>query len=491
MTVGLLVAAALGQVAAMPVRDWAATARADAKGFHEEVLASHPGPLNAADPGFAAREAAAYARLLRRTAAVRDLASYRFALKEYVASFDDGHVQFALASEAGLPTPQWPGFLTGFDGGGRQRVMTRDPEALVPLGAELKSCDGVPAATLAARNVGAFEGRWALAAVRATRGGHVLVDRGNPFVRRPVRCAFAVGRAVRQVTLAWRPLAGADALSRRLSEVNGVARPPIGARTLADGTRWYAMSSFNGAPDSDAAKALTSLIAGMRADRAALVQAPAIVLDLRGNGGGSSSWSAQIARLLWGTERVADARRREAATYVEWRASPKVIEAVDTYVRQFSAGGPGAVAFLHVIAEGLRQAQAAGQPLWREPDAAAATALLQRAGASGPDPAPPAGPVYVLTDAACASACLDAVDLWRALGAVQVGRETSADTFYMEVRSGKLPSGLASYGVPMKVYRGRARGSNVPWAPQHLYRGAMTDTAALEGWIVSLPERRR
>ena len=98
-----------------------------------------------------------------------------------------------------------------------------------------------------------------------------------------------------------------------------------------------------------------------------------------------------------------------------------------------------------------------------------------------------AGPVYVLTDPVCSSACLDAVDLWKAAGAIQLGRETSADTVYMDVRGQALPSDLASLVIPMKVWRGRARGNNVPQRPAHIYDGAMGDQAALESWIRGLP----
>ena len=64
------------------------------------------------------------------------------------------------------------------------------------------------------------------------------------------------------------------------------------------------------------------------------------------------------------------------------------------------------------LAAGLAGALAKKQPLWREPD----TAPPARASiAVSPDTAPTAR-VYVLTDWGCASACLDAVDLWTALG---------------------------------------------------------------------------
>src|SRR3546814_17654673 len=59
----------------------------------------------------------------------------------------------------------------------------------------------------------------------------------------------------------------------------------------------------------------------------------------------------------------------------------------------------------------------------------------------GPPPAPPKGPVYFVTNGSCASACLDAADLWKELGAIQIGQETSADTLYMDVRQDVLPSG--------------------------------------------------
>ena len=124
---------------------------------------------------------------------------------------------------------------------------------------------------------------------------------------------------------------------------------------------------------------------------------------------------------------------------------------------------------------------AAGRPLWRQGEG------TDDAPAAGPAAAPQfAGRAYVLTDAACASACLDAVDLWKALGAVQVGGETSADTLYMEIREQPLPSEMAVLRLPMKVYRGRPRGLNEPHRPEHLWSGNMADTAGIEAWIAGL-----
>jgi hypothetical protein len=94
--------------------------------------------------------------------------------------------------------------------------------------------------------------------------------------------------------------------------------------------------------------------------------------------------------------------------------------------------------------------------------------------------------VFVLTDGGCASACLDAIDIWKPLGAVLIGRETSADSQYMEIRREPLPSGVSTVAVPMKVYRARARGNNQPYVPTHVFKEDWSDQAAVEAWVDKL-----
>jgi hypothetical protein len=466
-------------------RDWAATLRADAQSFHDEIAANHPGPVNALDPGFARRNDAALALAFKRSARVHDYPGYRFVMSAYAAGFDDGHLAAFPSDKAPLLASRWPGFLTGYNPVGVQVVMSRADDAPVPLGARLIACDGRKADMLAAENVGAFEGRWFLASRRALRGGRLFVDQGNPFIQRPAHCTFSAGGKTLTVTLAWRPIADGD-LAKRLADTNQRTHEPIGARVLADGTRWFTMSGFDGNPAGDDAKRLTPMIAAMRADREALRQAPRIVLDLRGNNGGSSDWSFQVAQVLWGQAAVAGIPDN---SYVEWRASPAVLDAMKAYQARFDTAPdtePRVKAYFARIVAGLTQAIASHRNLWREPSDSGEAAKDKSA------PVSPLGvPVYFITDTGCGSACLDAVDLWRALGAIQVGQETGADTLYMDVRNPVLPSGLTRVAVPMKVYRGRPRGSNVPVKPDFPYAGDLRDTAGLAAWIASLPRTRK
>ena len=291
---------------------------------------------------------------------------------------------------------------------------------------------------------------------------------------------FDIDGKARTVALDWQPIDD-KALTARLADTNQRTHEPIGAKTLADGTRWFTLSGFNGDPAGADAKGLVPTIAAMRADRAAIAAAPRIVLDLRGNNGGSSEWSVQIAQILWGEAAVDAVPNTE---YVEWRASPAVIDTIKGYAVQFAAD-PDAKARFSMMADGMTKAHAAGRALWREPD--------DESGAPAAKPtlvARPVGPVYYITDTGCASACLDAVDLWRALGAIGVGQETSADTLYIDVRLAALPSGLTRGVIPMKVYRDRPRASNVPVAPDYRYPGDLRDTAKLAAWIATLPPGR-
>lgn len=470
-------------LAAMPVdRDWSQALRQDAQALHDDAAANHPGPINTLDPDFAKRNDQGLALALKRAGQVRDFAGYWYAMKAYVASFEDGHMGFGTTGEAPKFDTRWPGFLTGFDAAGAQRVVSRADDAPLPLGARLASCDGMPAESLAAENVGAFEGRWFLKSRHMWRGGELFVDRGNPFIRRPATCVFEVGGRLEQVSLTWKPIAP-EALTPRLWTASQLIRPPVGARTLADGTRWYGLSDFNGDPGSDAGRNLPGVIAGMKADRAALVAAPAIVLDLRGNNGGSSDWSRQIAAILWGEQRFAGLDIDSDS--VEWRASEaNIASLVETREQRKAILSPEARKWFDRTIAGMQAAHAKGEKLWRDPED-------KEPPVPGDPPAPPRGPVYFVTDSGCGSACLDAADLWAALGAIQIGQQTSADTLYMDVRQDVLPSGVARLSVPMKVYRGRKRGSNVPLDPVHVFPGNLRDTPALEAWVATLPERRK
>jgi hypothetical protein len=466
-----------------PERNWSATLRIDARALHDDIAANHPGPVNPEDPGFARQNEAQFQLALRRAEHARTYADYFFALREYVASFNDGHLGFGAYGDTPSDS-RWPGFLTTYQADGSQRVVDRAENAPVPLGARLLGCDGRSADQLSQELVGRFVGRWSLLSQRLQFGSWLFSDEGNPYIRRPVRCMFDVAGRRQAVVLNWRPI-GFGELIRKSLRIQGSPPRDVGTRTLADGTRWVSLGTF----DSQAGQggSLPALMESLRAGRAGLAAAPAIVLDLRGNGGGSSDWSSQLAEIIWGGARID--RLPSGGARVDWRVSAANLSALrEGRERLMAAGGLSQAAqrWFDQVATGLAGALARGESLWRQPEDEGHSAAVMRAEAHGPR-----RPVFFITDAACASACLDAVDLWTTLGAVHIGQTTGADSFYMEVRSRRLPTGLGNIVVPMKVYRGRSRGANQPVVPVHAFAGDIADTAALERWIAGLPERRR
>jgi hypothetical protein len=475
----LLVTSLFFALPAVHAEDWAADLRKDAQAMHDDIARNHPGPVDPQNPGFAARNDKGLAVALERAKTTANYAGYLYALRAYAASFDDGHLGFFVPEGVVEPPLEvrWPGFLTAFDAKDEQHVVTRADDAPIPLGARLVACDRKDASSLAAANVGSMAGRWNLHAMRMVRGGWLFTDYGNPWIQRPSRCTFEVDGKQQQVDLAWRPI-DTDELIRRRAATWRRAAEPIGMRTLPDGTVWITLSDFDGNLDHPAAKALEPLIKKVQAEHQAMLAAPRVVLDLRGNNGGDSRWSFRLAEALWGKQ-ATDKVNLEPKS-VDWRASKDNIaqlkESLDMW--QSHPDTPAdTVAWGKQIIAGMQAAMAKGQPFYVEAGESAS-----------PTPPPPKteARIFLVTDSGCASACLDASDLFLALGAVHVGQETSADTVYMDVRHATLPSGHGALSVAMKVYRGRQRGNNVPLVPRYPYQGDLADTQALEHWIAGL-----
>jgi hypothetical protein len=460
-----------------PPADWGAALREDAQAFHDLVAANHPGPVDPANPGFNARLEAGLRLALDRARSADGYEAWYSALQEYQASFDDGHLTLIdYASIGHVWTLQWPGFITGLRSGPRgprHEVVFRQDPASPPLGAVLDSCDGRPADRLAEEIVGRTAGRWMLRSRRALYASTVFVDQRNPYVERPRRCRFSADGRTRTYDLAWRVLPDAVRDQAFAAAISPQYFAPIELRDWDHGV-WIGLGAFDVDPAGENGQRLTALTQAVEARAEAIRAAPVVVFDLRGNAGGSSAWSSKLARILWGDAYVDALGPRSEAS--DWRVS-EGNEALFTHYRDVVfANDPGVRAFAAEVVDGLSRARAEGRALWR-----------QESGQVRP-PRPEGPPLvrgrtYVLTDYLCASACLDAVDLFRAMGAQVVGQETSADTLYMQVRDVPLPSGRVTARIPIKVYRGRARGDNETVVPDHVWPGDLSDTAGIEALI--------
>jgi hypothetical protein len=459
-----LASLAAGAWAAAPVlpdspEGWRAAAQADIEAAVQVTRENHPGARDPHNPGFLAKLDAARRHGLALAAKVNDAAGYSAAVEGFNVRIGDGHAGIRVSiDKSARPPTRWPGFITVWRGEALYVHSSQDGQLAV--GSKLLGCDGRTGEQLVRENVFSFEGRVAEAGQWWTAAPNLFINTHNPFVMLPQRCRFESGGTVREHTLAWREL-DAEGRRQRIESESGDARP-VGMFEARKNLAWVSMPTFH--PNEEERAAYRALTRDVETKRSRWLAFDAVVIDLRKNGGGSSAWSVDFARALWGSERVRQARAAfSGKTEVWWRASPDNTDYVFSLVQLLAGqGSQDMAAWARRNAEGMRAALARGDDFHVEKQDSAAAAP------DTPDTtAPFTRPVYVVVPGNCASACLDALDVFtRFPNTTLIGAPSSADSTYMEVRRHPLASGLAVVIVPNKMYvnRGRANGQIYPAA---------------------------
>lgn len=142
-----------------------------------------------------------------------------------------------------------------------------------------------------------------------------------------------------------------------------------------------------------------------------------------------------------------------------------------------SQGQDSLLPWISQVGQGMEQAQKAQQPFFIEADK---TDLAAAAKTATEQPQQLKTPVYVIVPGQCASACLDAIDIFKLFDNTRlVGTESSSDSTYMDVRFEPLPSGLAKVVIPNKMYVNRPREKGVYYRPDVAYHQLDWSTQAL------------
>jgi len=250
---------------------WARHLQEDVRRFHAAIGESHPGTVDEANPGFNALLAGALDKALARAGDTRDAGGYWWAMREFQAAFDDGHVQMVATREWIALPKRWPGFLTRFEGD-RQVIAANDgDDASPPMGATLESCDGMPAEALARERLGRFSGRWTLEAQRADLGPRLFIDEGNPWIAPLRECVFSFNGQPRTVTLRWRGMDAAT-FDAQWARVQPTMRATVALESLPHQVTWLSLGTFDGDPQSESYPALVSLVSEVKAQAGAIRQ---------------------------------------------------------------------------------------------------------------------------------------------------------------------------------------------------------------------------
>lgn len=481
----LFLTAARAQIPSVGVDDfkapadprWSRIAREDVDAAYQLLRDNHPGAApELRDSSFQQRLSAAHTQALKRAGEVSSYQGYLFALAGFATDMGDKHIWSRPTFVVNLP--RWPGFIVS-KRGDAWIVTDAEMDQSALLGASLLSCDGQDVRELARKNLGGFRAVWSIGAQQIQNAPWLLVDEGNPFIARPKACAFEHNAQRQTVTLDWVRIKRENLLPR-LKKAVGAGAAGFGVRKVGQGY-WIALQDLQ----TDKARAVVKAV---EEQKAALREVPFVVLDLRGNGGGSSVMGRQIAASLLGQaaadERLGSMSENCGGVDGAWRASEGNIKHLEFLLGTplVQRGGPEMSKMVNDTLRNAREARAHGKAFSGSIDCPAQA--VNTAAATQPASLLK-GRLILLTDNLCFSSCLSVTDDFRALGAFHIGQTTDAATHFVDVREQYLPSGYSMFSTLQSVDPGSPEQEG-PFEPTLAYGGDIADTEALEKWVIEV-----
>lgn len=453
---------------------WQQRTERDVEAAYRLLKDNHPAAsADAHDPAFVTRLNKAHTIAVQRAASVTSLAGYNATLRGFAYSMGDGHIWSHPTSEES--DINWAGIIVAKRAA--DWVVVREDPALVGsdiVGSRLISCDNKPISKFA-KQVLSFRAVAGDAAMETMRAARLLMDDGNPFIKRPSACRFQTKGNTSLLTLNWQK-ANIDQLQKSYwKPVPGNAG--YGVRAV-DGGYWVSIEALD--PKAQL------VIDKVAANSSVIRKARYVVVDLRGNFGGNDLYGRKLADTLYGPNYV---RNRlgpiGGGCPSTFRASTDNIAATRGYIRDFETSGDvdGAAEYKKAL-QAMEAARKKGMELTggifcksiSSETHEAASSLIRT-------------PVMVLTDVGCFSSCINTVGYFVKLGAIQVGQMTGSDTHYSEVREISLPSQLSTFSTMMALMPD-APARIGPFIPTVPYNGEISNTEALEAWIPVYALRR-
>lgn len=464
---------------------WSHTAVADIQRMHQMIREAHPAVL---DPGASAfhqwfSEGYVQAMALAGRAATEQQAFA--ALRFYTTGYRDGHLAIWRNHHAATPVrTTWAGWAVQRQAG-RYRVSGRAaqwPIDTPQVGEQVLSCDGIPIDDLLTDKVAPFVDRLVhLEGTKSDLAWHLTRESPSAPLWEPLRVRQCTTRSaageIRSFNLAWQPLDDKDA--RALARPRA---PRQGIKEVRPGVQWVQASNFM--PSSEKAMAaFEKMLEGIRQAG----DAQAVVLDVRGNGGGNSLLGYRILMALL-TDAITAGATQHSQARAYWRVSAMALEAFEerrTQLLRTEGAGSLVYQFTQQMASLMGDAASRGEDFVEQPQVDETHKELQQDTAAA-RANPFKGKLVLVTDAQCQSACLDFVSAALQIpGIVHVGSMTGTDTQYTDVAD-KALSPTVTFRVPLKVWKnhGRQDKEGKPYLPQFVFDGDLADTAAVQAWVL-------
>ena len=454
--------------------DWQAAAKQDLafaaqtiQRQHIGYVAGHPNVVIPYQDGLALAEST-----LQRVKTQQD---YRRLLSRFVQGFGDPHLGIDLQ----LQTAGWSGLVISKVKDQYQVVWSEPnwPTPLPAVGAVLHSCDGVWIGSYLKNVVAPFSAHAAEYAQSArVHAQSLMFERGLNTV--PKVCEFSDKSAPRRGYALSLQAVPAKVSLARITEVRRqfqARAKAVDVHALSPNRYWVGMPSFEVQDEGKAYRAMYQKLAGLK-------QAELIVFDLRGNGGGASSWGTEAIASLFGQDYAAQVEQYGGSAKSMIADQPTI-----QLLRDYAAN-PAFASFkaeMNTAADKLTQAQQAGEK----------TGLVsgsKNLSLPATTATKPAGPrLAALIDHHCFSSCMNFLQQLKAIpGTVVLGESTLGYSPYGEIMPVALPGGRATLYVPTAFFTVK-EAAREPFVPDHAFPGDLRDDAAIGKWIDQVIPRSR
>lgn len=475
------------------VKNWAVIASRDLIHINNVFKRNVPTTMKKLSPQYANWYQHGYYPALTLARQVKNYQGYIAVLTRYVYGLDLPAVHLQTMLNTMVSQIQWPGFMVGVQ---KDKVTviispchSYDPKHCPAVGAVLRSCDGtnvlawikkdiVPYVTMNQRYID-FQNLFV---------PNLLLNKGNPFREYPKQCT--INNKV--YSLAWHHFRrGASTYLKYIAHARDLPIPSltithdvypgqfpydIAIHHFAKKAVWIKIPSFS----ENYRHHLTIIKDNLASYRHEKV----IVLDLRGNDGGSLSLARDMIVALYGKQFLQSLGGSLPLNQV-WHSTWRLSKSNDAlYRRVVSDKEHHFDAYFQMIAKDIlgKYKDAVQQ---RKKQIEITNQYQKPTKEKIKDPVK--ARVYIVTDEACRGTCwLFVRELQAIPGTIQVGKPTGIFNQDFMDNSDRLKTGLITLCYPMASLQAPSEHLAAPFIPAFRYHGYIGNTTALKKWILKL-----
>lgn len=397
-------------------------------------------------------------RSLQLATKVNTKAAYFYTLSYYANGFNNGHIKVTLNNEQF--TYKYASLLaTYLNGYYLVSHVEQNKTDLPPLGAKIINCDNEPVDKLVEKDIIAFSFTPKLEASYRNAANNLFFD-SNPLRYYPKNCIFEFQGKKFSRPIHWNVISKKDAqnIKALYHKQYEFLLKPFDSHGL-----WIAIPTLY--PLDNQRKFLEMLVSMAPKYR----NFDPIVLDVRGNHGGNSSWAKHILERIYGKE-YAQPILAEQSERQLFRVTPSNIAKLKSVAQLYPDLNKDVVKLENAQKKGIKMFT-----FGQKQNVFTQTTKLSNFH----------NHIYFLTDHNCFSSCLDFADYISLLpNTTHIGLTTNADSPYTENNNIIFPSGV-NFMFTM-THDLRTRGENIPYIPKYKYDGDISNTKALMQWVQNL-----